>query len=150
MTGTPASRTACRDVLVARDQAFPAVGDEDQQFGLGERPAPARDDQFVERVLAGAEHPAGVGQLEADLVGHDRVGDDVAGRPGDGRHDRAARPRHPIEQRGLTHIGASDQHDGREARGSHGCVSSVAPLGSFLPRRALVGSRVRAGDGFAD
>ena len=44
----------------------------------------ALEDQFMQRVEGGAEHAAGVGQLEAGVLPHHRVGKHVAGGAGDG------------------------------------------------------------------
>jgi hypothetical protein len=78
------------DLPITRHQPLTSIYHEDKQIGVAYRAAPAFEHQFVERILAGAEHSAGVGQLEVRSLPLDRLRDDVARGSGDGRHDRAA------------------------------------------------------------
>ncbi len=99
------------NVFVARDQSFAPVDDEHDEVGGLERLRPVRFHELVQRVLAGAEQAAGVGQLKMDPTPFHGMSNNVAGGAGDGRDDRSPRAAQTIEQRGLTHIRASDQHD---------------------------------------
>ena len=70
------------------------------------------DHHVVQRVGGGAEQAAGVDQVEGDALPTHRVADDIARGPGDGRDNRAPDPGDPIEQRRLTDIRPTDEHDG--------------------------------------
>ena len=62
--GLSAARTALRDLTVARHDTFAAIDNEHKEIGVGNRATPAFEHERVQRVLAGAEHAAGVDQLE--------------------------------------------------------------------------------------
>ena len=113
------------NVLVAGHQPLAAVDDEHDEVRRPQRAPAALDHQLVQRILAGAEHPAGVGQLERPILASDRMRDDVPGGARDGRHDGAPGPGQPIEQRGLTDVGPADEHHRGEARRS---ATKVAPI----------------------
>ena len=73
---------------------------------------PCCSDELVQRVLARAEHAAGVDDGDVRALPFGVGGDDVAGGAGNRRDDGPARAGQPIEERGLADIGASDEHDG--------------------------------------
>src|SRR5688572_12268485 len=50
------------------------------------------------------------------------VSNNVTGGTGNGRHNRAPAAAQTVEQRGLTHIRASDQHDLGHALARHGSL----------------------------
>ena len=68
-------RSARGDLLVAGHQPFPAVDDEHDDVRGVERPPAVLDDQLVQRILAGAEHPAGVDERERDSLPLGRLRD---------------------------------------------------------------------------
>ena len=113
-----------RNVPVAGDEPFPPIDDEYQQVRRGNRPVAARQDKLVQRILAGAKHPAGIDQLETHALPLRGLGQHVAGGAGNRRHNRTAAVADAVEQRRLPHVGAADQHYGRQ--GHNGSVDSVS------------------------
>ena len=97
------------DLAVAGHQAFAAIYNEHKEIRVGDGSPSPVEDELVQRVLARPEHAAGVDQLEAQTAPLDVLGDDVAGRAGDGRDDGPARFAQTIEERGLAHIWAADE-----------------------------------------
>ena len=77
------------------------------------RAAAALEHERVKRILAGAEHPAGVDRprtarraIQPCCAMH------IARRPRDRRDDRAPGAGDAVEQRRLADVGTSDEHDG--------------------------------------
>ena len=100
------------DFLVARHQAFAAIRHEHKEIGVGDRAAAAFEHERMQRILAGAEHAAGIDQLEMGALPLDRLGNDVARRARDRRDDGAPRACEAVEQRRFPDIGAADEDDG--------------------------------------
>ena len=99
------------NVLVAGNQTLAAVDDHHDQIGGLQRAAALGHHELVQRILARAEQTAGVREIEVIALPRHGMRDDVAGRPGDRRDDRAAGPAQTIEQRRLTDVRSTDQHD---------------------------------------
>ena len=59
--------------LVAGHQPFAAIHNEHKEIRVGDRAPAALEHERVQRILAGAEHPAGIGQLEAAALPLDRL-----------------------------------------------------------------------------
>ena len=116
--GFPASRNDLSDLAIAADKSFTAIHNEHKEIGVTDRPSAALEHQRVQRILARAEHPACVGELEPRTLPLHRLRKDVARRARNRRHDCAARARDAIEQGRLAHIGTADQHDRREGLGT--------------------------------
>jgi hypothetical protein len=74
----------------------------------------------MERIFGRAEHAAGVEHQEISAAPRDRLLDEIARGARDRRHDRTARLRDPIEQRGLADVGSANQHDERRAASHDG------------------------------
>ena len=72
---------------------------EHKKIGVSNRAAAAFEHKLVERVLACAEHAAGVGQFEVRALPFGREGDDIAGRAGNRSDDRSPRPGESVEER---------------------------------------------------
>ncbi len=105
------------DLGIAGHEPLLTVEHEHQDVGLREGALAALEDQLVERIVARAEHAPRVEQREVEIVPGDGLFDHVAGRAGHGRDNGAARPRDPVEERGLADIRPSDEHDeGQSAR----------------------------------
>jgi hypothetical protein len=49
-----------RDALVARDEPFASIDHQNQEIGSAQGPLSLADHQLVQRILAMAEHPAGI------------------------------------------------------------------------------------------
>jgi hypothetical protein len=77
----------------------------------------ALEHKRMKRVLARAEHAAGVDQLEPRPLPFDRLAKDITGGARQRRHNGATRPAQAVEQGRLAHIGTADQHDGGNALG---------------------------------
>ena len=77
----------------------------------------AFEHERVQRILARAEHAAGIDQLELRALPLGRLRDDIARRAGNRRDDRAARAGEPIEKRRFSDVRTSDEDDGRQAPG---------------------------------
>ena len=118
--GLPARRHHLGDLLVTRHHARPPVDDQHQQVSVGNGPVAPLQHELVKRVLAGAEHAAGIDQGERHPLPLGRVSDHVASGPGDGRDDGAPRTRQAVEQRGLADIWTANQHDGGQRFGHGG------------------------------
>jgi hypothetical protein len=118
--------------VVAGHQPLAAVHDEHEQVGGMNRAAAALEHELVQRILAGAEHAAGVDHLERHAAPLGRMRDHVARGPGNRRDDRAPRPRDAVEQRRLADVGASDEDDGRDSL-SHGQTESRRHSISLAP-----------------
>jgi DNA-binding protein HU-beta len=101
------------------------------------------EDQRVQRILAGTEHPSGINELEAPAPPFGFLRDDVAGGASDGRDDGPPRPGQPVEQGGLADVGSADEHDGWKAAG-HAVWGAFDRLSHYLyssyshPLRGLV------------
>ena len=80
----------------------------------------AFDYELVQRILDGAEHPAGIGELESEVLPDHGMGQHVAGGARNGRDDGPPGAGQTVEQRGLAHVGAADEHDGGQALDRHG------------------------------
>jgi hypothetical protein len=100
------------DLFVAGHQTVLAVGDEHDQIGRRDRAMALLKDELVQRILAGAEHAAGVDDGDVRTLPFGLGGDDVAGGAGDRRDDGAPRPGDAIEQRRLADIRPADEDDG--------------------------------------
>jgi hypothetical protein len=96
-------------------ETFTSIYNQHQQIRGFHRATTAGEHQLVKRVFAGAEHAAGVDELERDALGGDVLGDHIAGGARHGRDDRTPCSGQPIEQRGLADIGATDENDGGKA-----------------------------------
>jgi hypothetical protein len=103
-----------RDFLVARYEAFAAINNKHKEIGVPDGAPPPLEHEFVQRVLAGTEHTARVGEFEARALPFRFVGNDVTSCPGDRRDNRPPRARQPIEKRRFPNIRTSDQYDGRQ------------------------------------
>ena len=99
------------DRLVPADETLPAIRHEDQQIRSLDGALPLDDHEFVKRILARAVQTACVEQVEGRLTPRDAPFERIARRAGQGRDDRLPLAGHPVEQRGLPHVGATDQHD---------------------------------------
>jgi hypothetical protein len=100
------------DLAIARHQTFAAIHNEHKEIRPGNcAPAPLEHER-MKRILAGAEHPAGIDQLEAGTQPFRGLRDHVACRARNRGDDRPARAAQTIEQRGLAYIWATDEHDG--------------------------------------
>ena len=119
------------NLLVARDEPVPAVEDEDDEIGRRDRAMSLLQHELVQRILARAEHAAGVDDRDVRALPLGVRGDDVAGGAGNRRDDGPARAGQPIEQRGLADIGASDEHDGAF---SGGVLTGHDLTGAGFPR----------------
>jgi hypothetical protein len=53
-----------RNLLIAADETFAPVDDEDQNVGAFDRPLPLFDHQCVQRILAGAEKSPSIKELK--------------------------------------------------------------------------------------
>ena len=100
------------DFLVAGHEPVPAVEHEDDEIGRRDRAMSLLQHELVQRILARAEHAAGVDDRDVRALPLGVRGDDVARGPGDRRDDGPAGAGQPIEERGLADIGPSDEHDG--------------------------------------
>ena len=99
------------DAFVAGHEPFASVDQEHEQVGADHRAFALLDDELVERVLAGAEEPAGVEERELGACPGDGPPQRIARRSGDRRHDRAAAAGHPVEQRGFAHVRPPNEDD---------------------------------------
>ncbi len=100
-----------RDRLVAGDQPFASIDKKHQQIGAGNGALSLQDDQFVQRILAGAVKSARVSELERHPSPRCRKRQRIARRPGNRRDDRASRANDAVEEGRLPDVRASDQHD---------------------------------------
>jgi hypothetical protein len=100
-----------RNVPIARHDPLAPIHNKHKEIGVSDRSTPAFEHQFVKRVLACAEHAAGVGQLEARALPFRRKSDDVARGPGDRSDDRASSARQTVKKRGFPDIWAADEHN---------------------------------------
>ena len=98
------------DLFVARDQTFPSIDHKHKQVGGFHGTAAMGDHQFVQRIFAGAEHPARIDQIERSPLPVRRQSIDVAGRSGHRRDDGAARVGDSVEKCGLSNVRPSDDY----------------------------------------
>ena len=105
------------DLAIAADKSFAAIHNEHKEIGVTDRSSAAFEHQCVQRILARAEHPACVGELEPRTFPLHRLRKDIPGGARNRRHDCAARPRDTVEQGRFAHVGTADQHDRREGSG---------------------------------
>ena len=80
--GLSAARTARAISRSPGTSAFAAIHNEHKEIGVRNRATPAFEHERVQRILAGAEHPAGIDQLEMRALPLRRLRDDIARRPG--------------------------------------------------------------------
>ena len=114
------------DLLVARTSPSRPSTTNTMTSAVSSAFRPWMIDQLVERILAGAEHPAGIDQPEGRFLPLGRLSNDVAGRPGDRRDDRAAGAGDAVEQGRFADVRPADQHDRWQAEGTfHGHVVSL-------------------------
>jgi len=99
------------DLEVARNEALLAVEHQQQQVSLCDRLLPFFRNHLMQWIFGRAEHATGVEHHEIGATPRHRLLNQIARRPRDRRHDRAARFRDPIEQRGLADVGSANQHD---------------------------------------
>ena len=119
------------DLLVTGHEPFAAVHHEHHDVCRLDRPLPLHDDQLVQRILAGAEHPPGIHQPERRLEPLGRFVDHIARRAGDRGDDRPPGTRDPVEQGRFADVWPADQHDRRQPEGSfHSHVER--PLSTLL------------------
>ena len=129
-TGTFAPAQLAGDLLVAGDQPFAAVDHEHEEIGRLER----RLALLRRRARAADPRSRRTPPVSTSLNGvpcHvDGLGNDVAGRAGDRRDDRAPRAGDPVEQRGLADVRPADQHDGRASAGRLWAIAELklAPI----------------------
>jgi hypothetical protein len=109
------------NVLITMRQSFATIDDENDHVSRLDGAQTAFKDELVQRIVRGPEHPAGVGQLEPEVLPHHGVRQDVAGRAGDGGDNRPAGARQAIEKGGLADVGTAHENDGRETLGGHLC-----------------------------
>ena len=119
------------DLEVGGNQSLLPVKDDDDNIRLLQCFAAAIDDECVEGILAGAEEAPGVEQCELHLLPRRGMLDHIARRPGHGRDDRPARAGDAIEQRGLTDVRPSNEHD----KGQAACHGQSVPA----PKCAIAG-----------
>ena len=96
--------------LVAWDETFPAVDDEDDNLSRRDSPFPVFVHQPMQRILACAEHSARVDEREAHVLPFRRLSIHVARRSGNGRDDRAARSGDAVEECGFPDVRAADEN----------------------------------------
>ena len=113
MTGPVTERSADAISSSPGHESLTAVDDENHKVSFCNGFPALLDDQLVKRVGLRAEHPARVdeGKVVALPLGGPGVG--VPGRPGQRRDDRLAGIRDAVEEGGLPHVRAADQHDRR-------------------------------------
>src|SRR5262245_30681525 len=99
------------DFVIARNESLASIYNKDKKIGRCDCAAPPFEHDVVKRVVALAEHAAGVDKLELTTAPFGRMCDDVPCRSGHSRHDCAAPTGKPIEKRRLSDVGTPDQHD---------------------------------------
>ena len=104
------------NLLVGRDQPLASVDHEHDHIGRLERPPALLHDELVQRIVAGAEHPASID--ERNVVPCHSAGSELTSRvvPGDWRDDRAAGIGDAVEERRFADVRPADQHDRRGGR----------------------------------
>ena len=116
------------DLAIARQKPLAPIDDEDEEVGRLDGAPAALQHERVKRILAGAEHPSRVDDIERHTTPLSRLRKHIAGRPRDRRDNRATGSGNAVEQRRLADVGTSDEHDG-------GIVFCQWVLAYVLPNR---------------
>jgi hypothetical protein len=111
-----------RNFPIAGDHALAAIHDEHKEICVSDRPTAALEHELVQRILAGAKHPTGVGDFEGGPLPFGGVCDDVAGRSGNRGDDRPPSTGQTVKKRGFPDIRPSDQDD--RGNGLHGILTA--------------------------
>jgi hypothetical protein len=72
---------------------------------------------LMQRILAGAEHPSCIRELESNSLPLDRLRQQIPRCSRNGRDNGATRPRHAVEEGRFPNVRAADQHDRRQRPG---------------------------------
>ena len=102
------------NLLVGRHQPFAVDDEHDDVRGL-HRAQALRKHQCVQRILAGPEHPASIGERERDVLPLGRLAVHVAGGPRNRGHDCLAGAGDAVGQGGLADVRPADQNHRRTA-----------------------------------
>ena len=99
------------DFSIARNESLASIYNKDKKIGRCDCATPPLEHEVVKRVIALAEHAAGVDDLEVTTTPFGRMRDHIARGTGHRRHDCAAATGKAIEERRFTDVRTPDQHD---------------------------------------
>src|SRR5262249_23510981 len=106
---------ALGNLFIQRHQAVPPIDDEEDDVRLLHRQTNLPFDVFGEIVHVFDADAAGVSQFDLPAVEIDNGGNAIARHPGGGIDNGDTGTGKPVKQRGLAHIGSSNDGDNRNS-----------------------------------
>ena len=86
-------------------------------IGVPDRTSTTLGHELMQRILAGAEHPSRIRELESNSLPLDRLRQHIPRCSRNGRDNGATRPRYAVEEGRFPNVRAADQHDRRQSSG---------------------------------